>query len=108
MDCPECGRVLNEKATSCACGWGRVTGTAKQNVDPDWWRCCDTNQFGERCSKPGALSDSTFGKGPWYCSQHYPEFRGRSVKRTEPPGGFQLLRDPLARHFAQREPGEEG
>lgn len=103
MECPECNKVLYERARSCSCGWGKKKESAGKDVD--WWRCTDV-QFGQRCSKPGALSDSTFGTGPWYCAQHYPGFKraGKAATRDAPVGIFDRLRATLQ----MREPGQEG
>jgi len=72
--------------------------------DPNWWRCCDVDPInGARCDKPGSLSDSTTGGGPWYCRQHYPGFRKLPKSAAPPPRGWQSLRDALR----SRQPGED-
>jgi hypothetical protein len=101
---PQCNNVLSTKAVTCpACGWDKP---GRENpIDPQWWRCSDTDQAGNRCAKPGSLSESTRGGGPWFCHQHYPPFRSRGYVRTPPPQGFQKI-GALAR-AATREPGSD-
>jgi predicted nucleic-acid-binding Zn-ribbon protein len=105
-DCPKCSAQVGG-VTCQRCGYSEVKKTNTGEHDPDWWRCCDTDTAGNRCSKAGALSDSTFGKGPWFCRQHYPSFRERSAVKTAPPGGFVALQRAL-RLVTMREPGEDG
>lgn len=105
-DCPRCGNPIANSAVACnGCGWQDRAAKRTDGADPDWWRCCDVFQ-GQRCAKPGALSDSTKGHGPWYCADHYPEFRGRLAGKVPPPAGFKALRNVLPRDIDPEEIAE--
>lgn len=87
--CPQCASTLKPDG-SCECGYGAKPKS--QGHDPDWWRCTDTDQAGARCSKPGSLSMSTRGGGPYFCSGHFPPFRGGKHGVGPTPGLFANLR----------------
>lgn len=112
-NCPTCGTYVDGDVCP-RCNTGKPTHHGKPDFDPEWWRCVNTDTRNARCSKPGALSDSTYGKGPWYCAQHFPGFHKHAGAKTEPPGGWDALHRMYARPIAdilpqrQREPGEEG
>jgi hypothetical protein len=84
-ECPTCGAVV-DGLYCLKCSAGK---TAKA-TDPDWWRCADTDAQGQRCSRPGALTESTRGAERWHCHLHYAPFRGRGygIKRAPPPQGW--------------------
>lgn len=111
---PACSNELHAAALSCpACGWDTPKG-AKQLADHDplWHRCSDSDRSGARCSKPGTLSESTRGGGPWFCHQHFPLFHNRYHPRTTPPPGWKgptrtaaLIAEDLAERFAIQSEG---
>jgi len=71
------------------CGYGRSKQSTSTPVDPRRHLCCHEDR-GQLCTKPGALSSSTHGAGPWYCADHFPPLRSGS--KSTPPGGFESLR----------------
>lgn len=67
IDCPECGKILAERALRCRCGWKKTTLLNPQRLDD---RC--QYVFGERrCPLTGTVSISIFGTGNWYCIKHW-------------------------------------
>ena len=91
IDCPKCGTLVN--GLECGhCGYGKTNAKGKSQ-DPDWWRCADV-KFGARCGKPGALSHSTHGGGPWYCRDHFGR-TGAVLGAVAPTGVFQSIRESL-------------
>lgn len=67
MECPECGKLVSDRAKSCSCGWGKAPG--KIVVDANRHRC-EWMHDGERCHWQGTQSVGTHGDGPWYCREH--------------------------------------
>jgi len=66
-------------------------------------RCANEFQ-GQRCAKPGTLSEGQKGEGPWYCSAHFPPFRGRTysaLPKTRPKelDALRNVLKPIARVF---------
>lgn len=78
--CPECGDSLSASNVCGSCGYGK-TATKGKTFDPDWWKCASVDR-GQRCGKPGVMSHSTHGGGPWYCAPHFsPNFAERAKGR---------------------------
>jgi hypothetical protein len=97
-DCPTCGSVV-DGPYCLKCAAGKPAAPSKGH-DQNWWRCADTDAQGNRCSKPGTLTESTRGSDRWYCHQHFPMFRGRgygSVRTPPPTGWANAVRRPTAR-----------
>jgi hypothetical protein len=73
-DCPECGEPLAKPFKSCTCGW-RDEPKKRERDKP---RLCPWNDHGDVCGRPGHLSDSVVGGGPWYCREHFARLKGWS------------------------------
>lgn len=92
--CPECGDPLSTSGICGSCGHGRNKAARNDPIkDPDWWRCSNESH-GQRCARPGAISHSTHGGGPWYCAAHAFPAAGAM---TMPANGFYPLRAILRR-----------
>jgi hypothetical protein len=97
-DCPECSTPV-DGMTCPKCGYTEDPSSNAKNSSGDWWRCAHAYVGGERCDKPGSLSSSTHGTGPWYCHEHFPPFmKWNQVQRSEPPGGFDALKEVLRKN----------
>jgi hypothetical protein len=86
---------LANSAVACnGCGWSKP-GAKKAALPHLRYGLCEHDDRGQLCAKPGSLSSSTLGSGPWFCSEHYPPFRGMRSSHTPPPAGFRTLRSAL-------------
>lgn len=68
-ECPDCGTYMAPNATRCSCGYAIKKQYKKDDKFVD--DMCPWDDHGMRCSIKGAVSDSTNGTGPYYCSKHY-------------------------------------
>ena len=99
-DCPKCGDPIADRQDACSgCGWtkpGRKAAAAA--FDPLHFLCSHEDR-GERCAKPGTLSSSTLGGGPWFCAEHFPPFKAAAAPRYHqaPAGFFRSVRTLLPR-----------
>lgn len=82
MKCPKCSFINEPRVKQCGdCGvvfagirGGR--GSEQRQID----LTCPFNDHGIVCGKPGSMSDTTNGAGPWYCSDHYWRLKGIRVQ----------------------------
>ncbi len=72
--CTNCGAPLEDdgRCLMCPAGNPRTRQTTTDKID----RTCPWNEHGNTCGKPGSLSDTTLGNGPWYCPDHYWQLKG--------------------------------
>jgi hypothetical protein len=85
MKCPKCHHVNLEGATECDdCGVQfsdiRPRSSTQQ---PKIQRTCPWNDHGTICGLIGSLADSYLG--PWYCSTHYWQLKGWTIKKSNKP-----------------------
>ena len=89
--CPDCDGDLRPRATKCKCGWQEpeaVKQAAASARDP---RLCTEYVDGVMCERLGV-----YGTTKRLCDLHAP-FGSKGGPRIGPPGGFESLRDILAR-----------
>ena len=97
----DCNYSLDSRAIACPeCGAERPKSTGEAPRDQNWWRCCDTDRNGNRCSKPGSLSESVKGSDRWWCHTHFPMFRSRNTGNSIPPPEWARKHQPAARPVA--------
>ncbi len=112
---PECFNELSAKAVGCpVCGWDNpkkkkpeyervsITIVGREVSSP---KCGEVD-----CRKPGTLSESTLGGGPWWCQAHFPPFRHSQLARIKrhQVGAKQPDFEAIAERLAiQRQPGED-
>jgi hypothetical protein len=46
--------------------------------------CADTDPAGNRCSRPGAMTENVLGADRWYCYRHFRAFRNLTFPLAEP------------------------
>ena len=90
LDCPKCGYTENLKT--------------KSDQDPTWWQCSNVVD-GQRCSKPGSMSHSTRGGGPWFCRQHF--FPQDATYVTRASGPRKLDAEAVAERLAIQSEGSQ-
>ena len=119
-NCPECKTQLLPPYLSCgACPWtssGRPQAAGDGATVQCWNRdhtvavlahqCCNEVR-GQRCAKPGTISPTTKGTGPWFCADHYLAYKAASDSAVPPPQGFQALKDLLKRRQLDPEEAAE-
>ena len=109
--CPKCS-FPSESSTECdKCGtqFGDVRTAKTEKID----LYCPFNDHGKVCGKRGSVSDSVLGAGPWYCSEHYWQLKGRIMHAERTPMPSEL-REKLKHWTAAyglppraREPGDD-
>lgn len=97
-DCPQCGYAVDGPVCP-KCGEGNSKSDAR-SINLDWWRCFDTDRNGNRCSKPGSLSESVKGSDRWWCHTHFPMFRSRNTGNAIPPPEWARKCPPTTRSVA--------
>jgi hypothetical protein len=124
MLCPKC-HVPNKPGAKECDSCGVVFADIRSKGAPQIDRNCPWNDHGYACGKPGSMSDSQNGSGPWYCSDHYWKLKGqRSIVPDAPKMTYRdrwyaergltyvapkvgNLQVPKFKHAPQREPGED-
>lgn len=66
--CPECEKVLAANAKRCRCGW---KSNDELLIEPIIDHRCQFAIGNRRCPLDGTNCPYPYGKGPWYCFDHW-------------------------------------
>ena len=108
--CPSCRGVLEDDGT-CSCGFGmreKVKKTRSSDEVKNVRTKCHFNEFGRLCERPGTISPSTHGGGPWYCRKHAHVAFHDGEDHPEPPPDRESMEevDKRVHAIVPRLPGE--
>jgi hypothetical protein len=73
VDCPECGKEISAKATSCKCGWTKKEKSFRREL------ACDFDMNGYPCGKKADFNFQRKDKSYFaLCENHYDQVREKS------------------------------